>query len=891
MAFGPSESFAFVSDWTTAARRHASMACIAVLLVILFAFMGERASRAARDRPRAPDEIGTMASELLHRPCQVYRRDLEAGYYSAVTGKAVEGAGRVRVVQTSLGDPSGQWAEVPCLYYKHTVAKSGEGDGIGGGGEGESGSGGWFFSEIFRWPRSASSSNGAGGDRKLNRRHDNAGGIDNVIKEYASPTAEIRVDFASGPAFPHRQPVLGFGGAFTEATALNYKSLSKGGQDAVVELLFGSRGLGYTMGRTHMNSCDFCVASYSFDDAEDDFELDAFDNDVAHDRDCGMIELMKRAHDAAATSWPRDDNPGVKIVASPWSPPTWMKRATWRAGDPANATHSLHMTGSALPTCIRDGTGPDSEYARSWALYFQKFIEAYKKQGVNLYGITPQNEPEFPAPWDACAQSMYTERDFIGYHLGPLLRSHHPDVKLLMFDHNKDHAPRWASTILDKNSVARKYVDGTAVHWYAGGMDRLLDGAVGTPNMHRLLGQLEDGGVPDNHLVLGSEACHCPSTAYAGGDLKVGWARAERYAHAMLADLAAGSNGWIEWNMVLDSMGGPNHLGNMCDAPLLAVPYRAKDAPPSTPTVQPFEKADHPFGKIHGDEWTREELNARGVPAEFLDVGVVVQPLYFYTGHITRHVRPGSRAVRAIADASSVGRTFRRPGASGAGGGINDNARKGMEVTAWPCEGSTRQSWTLNPEGQFRVFGHDWLGNPTSSCLGKKEDDDFDGLLLTECEASEEDGREPFGIYEIKEKEGREGTVNIVLKNGDGGKEVSCIVLQPLRNGGGALGPRGGAQINIGACNAPAAEWSYNAKTGEILSHHFADYGGEVCLTTGWPFLQVGAFQTPTAEEGKAVILLNEAGETANFVLRDGNGKAIVASSIPAHSIQTILFD
>jgi len=81
-------------------------------------------------------------------------------------------------------------------------------------------------------------------------------------------------------------------------------------------------------------------------------------------------------------------------------------------------------------------------------------------------------------------------------------------------------------------------------------MDRLLDGAQGAPNMHRMISELDAMDVDKKHLLLGSEACHCPSTGYAGGDLGIAWARATRNAHAMLADLATGSNGFIEWNLM-----------------------------------------------------------------------------------------------------------------------------------------------------------------------------------------------------------------------------------------------------------------------------------------------------------------------------------------------------
>ena len=181
-------------------------------------------------------------------------------------------------------------------------------------------------------------------------------------------------------------------------------------------------------------------------------------------------------------------------------------------------------------------------------------------------------------------------------------------------------------------------------------MERLLDGAVGMPNMNQLLQTL-----PNDKLVLGSEACHCPTTGYAGDNLKVTWARAQQYAHTVLADLASGSNGWIEWNVLLDNIGGPNHLKNLCDAPLLAVPHRAKHpyyandtTTTATTTRAGWTERKSPFGDVIGDTRTREELDAMGVPANYLDLGVVVQPMYYYMGHISRHVSDSTVFVTKI---------------------------------------------------------------------------------------------------------------------------------------------------------------------------------------------------------------------------------------------------
>ena len=341
----------------------------------------------------------------------------------------------------------------------------------------------------------------------------------------------------------------------------------------------------------------------------------------------------------------------------------------------------------------------------------------------------------------------------------------------------------------------------------------------------------------------------------------------------------------------LDSIGGPNHLGNMCDSPLLAVPHRALDAV-GIPDQMDFEVAGHPFGEVHGDNKTREELHAEGVASKYLDLGIVVQQMFYFVGHITRYVRPGSRAVYGLVDGGGGGpeeRAFRPAGQDVAGGGINDLARDGIEVTLWPCEGSTRQEWKLNELNQLQVFGHDWLGAPTSSCLSRKVNKDFDGLMLGSCNITEGSS----GLYEVVPLENKPGRVNIVLKNTKADQKMSCLSVL-LKADAGANGPRGGAQVNIGACDHEWSEWAFDAATGEIYSSLLAGTspgGGDMCLTTGWPFLQAGAFDTSaTGDNSKTVVVLNEAVNSANYILRD-KGKVLMSGSIPPHSIQTIALD
>jgi len=252
----------------------------------------------------------------------------------------------------------------------------------------------------------------------------------------------------------------------------------------------------------------------------------------------------------------------------------------------------------------------------------------------------------------------------------------------------------------------------------------------------------------------------------------------------------------------LDAKGGPNHLGNVCDAPILAVPHRATGAP-SVPLLSVFEKtggslnvSSNKEDTVVGETRTKEELNAMGNPAKFIDVGLVVQPMYYYVGHISRHVRPGAKAVPALVDGSTTARIFRPLNDGVAGGGYNDLAREGIEATMWPCEGSTRQEWKFDL-GKWKVFGHDWLGEPTVSCLGKEIDKDFQGLLLTSCEGTD------AGVYEVRAhgKPGKNtGNANIILTNGASvnvDKQSNCLRVSPLMNEGGTYGNRGGAQVSF----------------------------------------------------------------------------------------------
>ena len=370
------------------------------------------------------------------------------------------------------------------------------------------------------------------------------------------------------------QTFAGFGGAFTEATAINWRKLSASDQAKVIRLYFADPkegGLGYTMGRVPINSCDFSPSSYTFDDEEGDIDLKHFDSTVQHDVDNGMVPMIKAAVAAA-----KDRGVPLKLVASPWSPPAWMKKPVQGIGQ--------SMTASAKP----DGLLPEMQ--RPWAKYFSKWLSAYKAYGIDYWAVTVQNEPEATAGWESMLWSPKFMASFVRDHLGPVLKAEQPDVKIIGFDHNKDHVIEWA-TGLYKDPEAAKYFSGVGVHWYGGLNTDKLQAA------HDL--------APDKFL-LATEACNCVgNVVFSSPNLAAWWTRAEKLALDILEDLRFWCVGWIDWNLLVDTEGGPNHLKNLCDANIIV------DA---------------------------ENKMGTGSP-------LIRQASFYYMGHFSRYLLPGSKRV------------------------------------------------------------------------------------------------------------------------------------------------------------------------------------------------------------------------------------------------------
>ena len=176
------------------------------------------------------------------------------------------------------------------------------------------------------------------------------------------------------------QSILGFGGALTEASAYVFQNMNSAIQQEILEAYYSPQGLNYTMGRIHMNSCDFSLDSYSCNDEKNDFELTHFN--INRDKKY-VIPLVKRV-----LSLSKSYGKTLKMYYSPWSPPAWMKR-------------NGNMNSSWVPGIINS-----SDIYQSWALHYSKFADAYRQEGIEFWGVTVQNEPEAIQTFEVCIDML-----------------------------------------------------------------------------------------------------------------------------------------------------------------------------------------------------------------------------------------------------------------------------------------------------------------------------------------------------------------------------------------------------------------------------------------------------------------------------------------------------
>lgn len=317
------------------------------------------------------------------------------------------------------------------------------------------------------------------------------------------------------------QTFLGIGAALTDASAETFYKLPKEKQQEFLKAYFDKEnGIGYTVARTNINSCDFSSGSYTYVDSNDK-ALKSFN--IEPDRKY-KLPFIKEAMQAAGGK--------LTLFASPWSPPSWMKD-----------NNSMLQGGKLKP-----------EFYDSWALYYTKFIKEYEKEGVPVWGISVQNEPMAKQRWESCIYTAEEERDFLKKHLGPTMEKEGlKEKKIIVWDHNRDLIYQRAQTYFDDPEAA-KYAWGIGFHWYE-------DWSGGQP-MYENIKRVHEA-YPDKNIFF-TEGCAESFDAKRYN----AWALGEEYGRSMINDFNNGMVGFTDWNILLDETGGPNHVQNFCFAPV-----------------------------------------------------------------------------------------------------------------------------------------------------------------------------------------------------------------------------------------------------------------------------------------------------------------------------------
>ncbi len=341
------------------------------------------------------------------------------------------------------------------------------------------------------------------------------------------------------------QNILGFGGAFTESTGYSLTTVPNNIHNKIMNDYFSKEGLNYNFCRLPIGSTDFSLDSYSYS-----YKDDLSDFSIQRDKKY-IIPAIKAAQKI---------NQNIKFLSTPWSPPAFMKN-----------NNNVCNGGKLL-----------DKYKDTWANYLVKYVKAYKNESIKIDYMTIQNEPNATQSWESCNYTAYDEANLLKKHLFPIFRKNGLDTKFLIWDHNKDSIlERVKETLIDNATI--DLACGIAFHWYTGSHFDSLD----------LINKLFP-----NKLLIHTEGC----TGYSKFKLKDELFNAEMYASEIIGDFNNGTNAFIDWNMVLEYNGGPNHKKNYCNSPIM-------------------------INKNHSD--------------------YIKTPSYYYIGHFSKYIMPGAKRIHS----------------------------------------------------------------------------------------------------------------------------------------------------------------------------------------------------------------------------------------------------
>ncbi|MFN4973275.1 MAG: glycoside hydrolase family 30 protein [Bacteroidota bacterium] len=382
------------------------------------------------------------------------------------------------------------------------------------------------------------------------------------------------------------QKIVGFGGSFSQASAHLLNQLSYENKQKIINAYFSESGANYSLTRTHMASCDFSLRNYTYAKVENDLALSHFS---IEDDTADLIPMIKAAQHISKS--------GFNIISSPWTAPPWMK------------DNKSYVGGKLLP-----------QYQNAFALYFIKYLSAYQKEGINVWGVTVINEPHGNGNnWESTLFSPKEMSDFVQHHLGPTLAVNGwGHVNILGYDQNRAGLKEWVDEMY-RDDQSSKYYAGTAIHWYESTYDYFPDALdyahQKAPN--KFIIETEgciDAEVPkwrDDTWYWKKEATDWGWDWASEKEkyLHPKYAPVNRYATDIIGCLNHYVNGWVDWNMVLNTQGGPNWFKNWCIAPVIV-------------------------------DTEKDE--------------VYFTPLYYVMAHFSKFMRPGSVRIGCKADNSQI---------------------------------------------------------------------------------------------------------------------------------------------------------------------------------------------------------------------------------------------
>lgn len=310
-----------------------------------------------------------------------------------------------------------------------------------------------------------------------------------------------------------RQKISGFGVALTASSGYTLGEMEAYQAEDVLNSYFSlSKGMGMEYVRLCIDSSDFSPYMYEASSNEECIKRGELSFEFEERFIIPWLEKI------------REINPSVKILFSPWSPPAFMK-------DNKERSHGGKLK---------------KEYYSLWAEYVASFIEEYKKRGFNVWALTLQNEPNAVQTWDSCIYSAEEEIDLLQHICSSLLNHSLSFLNVFLWDHNKERILQ-RSEVYSSTPYFYK-AKGIAFHGYCGDHFEALS--------------LMRENYPEKELFL-SEFC---INIKEKNNYK---RQLEKYGHEYLNDLRFGSSALIEWNLVLNEEGGPNHVQNFCLAPVI----------------------------------------------------------------------------------------------------------------------------------------------------------------------------------------------------------------------------------------------------------------------------------------------------------------------------------